>query len=556
MHKGNRKMSMQKGFIVISILLVCLIIVELAYVMSASYSLFDRYRQTSGQSVLMMYSQFLDSKLKTMSSYMNRMMTDHDDLKLLGVVSDARTRFNARRGVSELLSTLLQLEPLADGGVCWVGEEVVAVNSSDQMTVNANIQKAIITLAMEPDTLFVNSGWNWVRIADRWYLVNITHYQSTFCAVWLGESMIASYAENHQANGNFGLFCTQEQQVIGYDTEQLAEQRPSNILEQESREGNFSYCCLAVEMPGQVTELFFFIVMICVVMAVTVFVSISVLRYLLNRMLREVREGLVMKGRDLSRPLANSASMIETDTVFKTLDDMSEKIQNLQNNVYLHEINEQKSRLQALHMQINSHFFGNCMNIIFSLAEVKKNELIQDFCIYLIDYLNYIGTAFKPSTSLANELVHLESYLTLQKMRYPERVRWEIDVQQEARDIQVLPLLLLTFIENIFKHALIAEQPCFIRIQAFCSDDDEQQGLHILIEDDGSGIDEGLAASLNAFDFSRRQMFDQKSGIEKTLARIQLFYGEKATFHIGNKENNTGTVIRLYFPQSSILEKR
>ncbi len=546
---------MKRVSVLIMIALILLIAANAALVLYSYHSLLDNYRRTSGQSVLQVWGRTLDTRLRIVTNYLDSVIVSDENVRMLSLAQDARTRFAARRGVSALLSTLLQLEPLADGLLCWTDGDQVAVHGANGMEANESIKREILRLAAEENSQIVNCGWRWTKMGNLWYLVNITRTQSVSCAVWMRESTLTALYSGGGDTGKYLLYFRQDQYKIGWDGERT-EQLPldQTLVTEPSEEGNFAYCCVVRGEMGTVSHLIWRISAIGLLIAVFVCALISMFHHRVNQMLREIQAGLVRRGEDLSRSLPETR-IKETDSVYQTLNDMSDKIRTLQANLYQHEINEQKSRVQVLHMQINSHFFRNCMNIIFSLAEVKNTRLIQDFCIYLIDYLNYINTAFQPSTPLREELVHLENYLTLQQMRYPGRVEWEIDADEEAKEFPILPLLLLTFVENVFKHGMIEGEVCIVRIQAVCQKRGGLQGLFIRIEDNGSGISEEKAAALNAFDFSQASDIDfsnQKSGIEKTLARIQLFYGDNATFHIGRNDQNRRTVIQLFFPQGKI----
>lgn len=553
MRNSKSKPSLKRIFLLLSVVLILVIFFELSTVLTASVSLFERYQQKTGQSMLQIFSQSLENRLNIIDTYINNLLSNQSEIQLMSFATDARTKFNARKSVSGMLSTFLQLEPLADGAMCWSGNDVVAVNSENDMVTNQVIKNHILSLSNDESVLIVNTGWHWVRIENDWFLVTIRSYQSGYVAVWMEERILTSLSFSENESNRYQFFCRQDEQTIGIAPNyQTAAQEPLTI---NSKEGDFQYCCLVLALENETFRLLIVIVVVCLVIAITVFLAIAVLRYYVNRTLKEVQTGLIAKGNDLNQALANTGKTLESDTVFKALDDMSDRIIKLQNSIYIHQINEQKARLQALHMQINSHFFGNCMNIIFSLAQLKKTSLIQEFSIYLIDYLQYINTAFQPCTALGDELQHLHNYIRLQQMRYPDRIIWEEDIQSEACSVQILPLMLLTFIENIFKHALIDEQTCTIRLTARCEEQNGMPGLYLKIEDDGSGISKEQASSLNAFDFSKNPDFNQKSGIEKTLARIQLFYAEKASFHIGpNEYAESGTVIALFLPHHHNFE--
>lgn len=551
MKPGNaKKRSLNHAVRMFSVLLILLLTIELVFVFFTSYSLFDQYRLIGIRSMLEVYSQSIDSQLRNVNNYMNTLV-GNSNVQLMQVSTNARTKFAARNEVSDHLSILLQMEPMINGALCWSGDETVAVNGARDMNINEKIKEAIFRFASEEKVSMVNTGWKWTQIEGNWYLVNIRSYQSAYVAVWFNTAFANAYTQSNGFNESYRLLCRQEGVSIvpeTSETERVSGWAARNMLVQPSEEGSFEYCCIALDIKGSAFHFLITILVCCLVIAVTVLAAISLLRHLVRETFVEIHNGLVIKGENLSRKLTNTGRIIETDDVFRTLDEMSTRILNLQNDVYYHALNEKNARLQALHMQINSHFFANCMNIIFSLAEVCNTHLIQDFCIYLNDYFHYINTAFKSSSDLSDEMKHLQSYLVIQQIRYG-RVQWDIDVEEKVKHCSILPLILLTFIENIFKHGM-NEQAIQIQIRACEKREGDLQGLYICIEDDGTGITEEAAKTLNAFDFSKAPDFDNKSGIEKTLARVQIYYGKEASFHIGRNERNVGTIVELFLPRA------
>ena len=68
---------------------------------------------------------------------------------------------------------------------------------------------------------------------------------------------------------------------------------------------------------------------------------------------------------------------------------------------------------------------------------------------------------------LENELKFIEHYLTLQKVRLPQKdsIRIDIEIQFPTTVIQIAPLVLLPFVENVFKYGISIDEPCFVHIK-------------------------------------------------------------------------------------------
>ncbi len=121
-------------------------------------------------------------------------------------------------------------------------------------------------------------------------------------------------------------------------------------------------------------------------------------------------------------------------------------------------LNEQKktAELTALRHQLNPHFLFNTLNNLYALA-LKKSDQTPEVIEKLSDILDYMLYRCNDTfVSLQKEIELLENYISLEKIRYGKRVlvSFEKEIHQ---DIKIAPLLLLTFIENAFKHGVSQE---------------------------------------------------------------------------------------------------
>lgn len=133
-------------------------------------------------------------------------------------------------------------------------------------------------------------------------------------------------------------------------------------------------------------------------------------------------------------------------------------IQYYQKQQQISELNEQKraAELSALKHQLNPHFLFNTLNNLYTLA-LKKSDQTAVAIARLSDILDHIlYRCNAPFVALDKELDLIESYVGLEKIRYGQRVKVTLErsLQQPAK---IAPLLLLTFIENAFKHGVSQE---------------------------------------------------------------------------------------------------
>ena len=112
------------------------------------------------------------------------------------------------------------------------------------------------------------------------------------------------------------------------------------------------------------------------------------------------------------------------------------------------------SELETLKAQINPHFIMNTLNAIYShsvLEEVPKphSDLIHQFSESL-QYVVYEGR--KNTVPLKRELEHIENFIALQQLRLEDKVEVNFEKTVSNSSLPIAPLILITYIENAFKH--------------------------------------------------------------------------------------------------------
>ncbi len=110
------------------------------------------------------------------------------------------------------------------------------------------------------------------------------------------------------------------------------------------------------------------------------------------------------------------------------------------------------AELQLLKAQVHPHFLFNSLNNIYSLAlegSAKAPEMIQKLST-LLHYMIY--ECKQPQVPLKKELNMIGDYISLEKIRYGERLRVEMEIQHYTHHQTISPLLLIPFVENSFKH--------------------------------------------------------------------------------------------------------
>jgi len=119
------------------------------------------------------------------------------------------------------------------------------------------------------------------------------------------------------------------------------------------------------------------------------------------------------------------------------------------------EVSLSEARLHALELQIQPHFLFNTLNSISALVRTARPGDAVTMIAGLSDLLRYsLDHAGEQRVALATELAITERYLEIERLRFPDRMAFEIDVPAEVRRAAVPALLLQPLVENAIRHGI------------------------------------------------------------------------------------------------------
>ena len=111
-------------------------------------------------------------------------------------------------------------------------------------------------------------------------------------------------------------------------------------------------------------------------------------------------------------------------------------------------------QLNLLKQQLSPHFYFNTLNNLYGLAQ-KNNERLPVALQQLQNIMQYvIVECNEPKVALQKEIDFLQSFIALEKLRYEENTTIDMRVQGKANGYSIIPLLLIQFVENAFKHGM------------------------------------------------------------------------------------------------------
>lgn len=186
--------------------------------------------------------------------------------------------------------------------------------------------------------------------------------------------------------------------------------------------------------------------------------------------------------------------------------------------------------LRALKAQINPHFFFNTLNSIYSMA-LDKDERLPNTILQLSDLMRYFLYGSKDNfIPLEKELAVLNNYIALQKIRSDAQLNIETKIAGEIDQKQIAPLLLITFLENAFKHGVkgVSEKR-FIKLDIGV----DKNRFLFSVENNKGLIDEIKTLEHGGL------------GLENIKRQLQLLYPDKHQLEIKNTKDNFAVQLQL-----------
>lgn len=222
---------------------------------------------------------------------------------------------------------------------------------------------------------------------------------------------------------------------------------------------------------------------------------------------------------------------------------MAVRIQQLMKQNIFEQEEKRKSELKALRSQINPHFLYNTLDSIIWMAEGGKNKEV-------VLMTSAFARLIRQSISNDNELIPLEreieyarSYLTIQQMRYKDKLEYEIDVEDEIKKEKVINMILQPLVENAIYHGIkYKDSKGLIKITGY----GQKHKIILKVIDNGIGMEEETLAGI--FEKSKAKEKSNGVGVYNVNTRIRLYYGGEYGIHF-ESALGTGTAVTITLPR-------
>jgi len=511
----------------------------------------------ASQNVLDKYLQGINKATSEMETHIFQYLSSSQDVRLLQRDTDYFEQFSAEREITMFFFQFLSLHSLASG-VTLIGNETTgpedSVTASTQVVNYADISE----LNYQMEQIIRNDAYSkrdWFVITldnGRNYIIRIIPSKHLHCCIWITmESIERSFIEFNFNEVSYFSFTDGNGHVLNedpvYEQLDLRRFRYDQYVQINGKTdfGDFRVSLLLLEDTiTQELQSIRFLVTVLIFVGL-IFIPIAFIlakRFIYTPFSHIIQAMEEAAGGDLNTHIQAGGNLVEfrkVNTIFNT---MIDEIKKIKIEAYENRIQEQKIKKHFLQSQIKSHFFLNCINNIYILAQDQDYPSIQRLSMCLAKYFRYIAANADHLVPLKNEIAHVENYIEIEKFRYPGRIKYflEINDYEQESEPRIPTLMLHTFVENAIKYGQVNQKELHVTLTVHVDADSCELRIH----DNGNGFPEttlGQLTERNEIHLSSLEGI----GIQNIKNRLALIYHGKARIKFTNQD---GADIRIWLP--------
>jgi two-component system LytT family sensor kinase len=190
-----------------------------------------------------------------------------------------------------------------------------------------------------------------------------------------------------------------------------------------------------------------------------------------------------------------------------------------------------EAELNFLKSQVHPHFLFNTLNNLYALT-LKKSEKSPDVVLKLSEMLDYmLYQCNEEKISLEKEIKLIENYISLEQLRFSDKVDIAVDINGRTINKLIAPMILFPLIENCFKHGI--------------SNDTKNGWIIIKLSVDRNELLFKVSNSKPQNSAVKQKEISKGIGLTNVKKRLQLIYPNKHKLDIIEKDNSFSCTLIL-----------
>lgn len=513
---------------------------------------------------LSVYRTELENAMANTSSFLSDAFTTDSHLRSVVYAKNKTEAYASTVMLSDKCRSMMRTEELLNAffiysekyGYCYqVWSDSFPYNqpNSDHATDYQILKNAIVT---SPETVAGSSGWAPVELTDRIdFLYTYTYRSTTFAAL-----IDPAKQQLAQLSNGTGIFYTDLSGGLLYpqafhntDSVPLSGSLCAGdglkysiiSLPLSQAQGHIVFASKSISFLQQFSlqQMVLMAVTLCLLAAIPL-CWVVLRRWLLSPLGTLTATLQAIQAGNTNTRVPETSRLSEANQIARTVNTMLDIIRRQKIESYETQLQVQHAQLMYLQVQIRPHFFLNCLNLIYSLAEEKKYLPIQEMVLNLSAYLR---NTFKNSSDLIplrDEVKSANSYIRIQQLGMDLAPEFSVDIAADVAEIPIPPLSLLTFVENSVKYSKLLDVPLEISLKCRRLPSEQGDFLNLTIADNCGGFPPDVLDELNS---SSDEIYREKNvGINNVRQRLKLIYGERASITFENKFG--GAKVEVFIP--------
>lgn len=240
---------------------------------------------------------------------------------------------------------------------------------------------------------------------------------------------------------------------------------------------------------------------------------------------------------------SKSIHISEIKFMASTFNEMTKRINELIESVYVSEIKRKDLEMSVFQAQINPHFLCNTLETVSGFIDNNERENAKDVMILLRNLFSAWVHDYNMPIPIKEEIKYTQSYIEIQKRRFINMIKDEWLIDDDLIDCKIPRFLIQPVVENCIYHGN-PERSKQLEINVYCFETD---GIIILrIADNGDGMSGERLGEVRGY--LNEGSGEGSIGLYNVNKRIKIFFGEKYGIKIESKLKK-GTIVDIIFPK-------
>lgn len=519
----------------------------------------ERQISLETQNALELYINQVDNAMMRINTKMYQIAHEDVDFARLNLkqITDQEEYYRQMQAVVNLTNVFkdaLDDNSMIDGAYAYFPEKNYVIQSQTSRMPQEIIKGFVEGRQSDTEK---HRAWGVKSVNGMSYLFLVSEYKNAYYGAWIALNELARTVGFYGENGSVFRAFTDTAGTVYHSTKahvgEIDLKTPSQKVDGVSytlvkaRSEYADLCYVQVLSKSQIASSLPAAIRLLQILSVVAVVIIPIIliamQHWIGRPVNKLMTAMErIEGGDVEYRIEETKAGTEFDRINRNFNQVMDEVSELKIHMYEQRLKAERVRLGFLSQQIQPHFIINTLNILYSY-EPEEYSLSQKMILCLSKYFRYVVNAPQDYVELGQEMEHIRNYFEIQKARFLRSFQAAVVYDKEVADCLIPPLIIQNFTENAIKHSFIPGQTTSIVAEA------RKEGgkIHVCVYDTGAGIPEDVLERIAEFRRNREFRPDLGVGIQNSIDRLGILYGEEASLDISRIEPQ-GTRIDILIP--------